>query len=290
MGLPVPTEIVKAIETAIGESIEGFSFLSGGCINKGGRLNTSGGSFFLKWNDEKKFPGMFSAEARGLALLHKAKGLAVPMVVEAGSAGGSQFLLLEYIKSGTRSGSFWKSFGAGLATLHKNSAAYFGLDHDNYIGSLPQVNTTESTWVDFFREHRLGAQLKIAVDDNKIDKESLKRFDLLCTKLSSLLPEEAPALLHGDLWSGNLMVNSFGDPCLIDPAVYYGHREADLAMTQLFGGFDSSFLQSYTEVFPLADDFHSRVDLYNLYPLLVHLNLFGGGYKSQIVSVLKRFV
>lgn len=290
MELPVPPEILNAVETAIGESIESFSFLSGGCINKGGRLTTSGGSFFLKWNDEKKFPGMFFAEARGLALLRKAKGLAVPMVVQTGSAGGLQFLLLEYIESGTRSGSFWKNFGAGLATLHKSSAPYFGLDHDNYIGTLPQFNTTQSTWVNFFKEHRLNAQLKIAIDHNKLETDILKKFNLLFTELSSLLPDEPPALLHGDLWSGNVMVNSSGDPCLIDPAAYYGHREADLAMTQLFGGFDSSFLKSYTEVFPLADDFHNRFDLYNLYPLLVHLNLFGGGYKSQIVSVLKRFV
>jgi protein-ribulosamine 3-kinase len=290
MGLPVPLEIAKAIQTVIGESIEGFSFLSGGCINKGGRLTTSGGSFFLKWNDEKKFPGMFAAEARGLALLHHAKALAVPVVVQAGSADGFQFLLLEYIKSAARSGSFWKHFGAGLAALHKNSAAYYGLDHDNYIGTLPQRNETNSSWINFFIDQRLKAQLKIAVDQNRIEKEISKQFDVLFNKLSSLLPGESPALLHGDLWSGNLMVNSIGDPCLIDPAVYYGHREADLAMTQLFGGFDASFLHSYREVFPLADDFHDRFDLYNLYPLLVHLNLFGGGYKSQIVCVLKRFV
>jgi len=286
----VPLPIVESIEAEGRSTVRSFSFSSGGCINHGGKLTTSTGDFFLKWNDLKTFPGMFAAEARGLKLLRSATALAVPEVIQVGEADSFQYLVLQYISPGTRSADYWQHFGSGLAALHKTSAHQFGLDHDNYIGSLPQKNKGTARWVDFFIEQRLNTQLRMAQEDGKLDLSILKKFDRLFDRLPSMFPEEAPALLHGDLWGGNIMTNSAGAPCLIDPAVYFGHREADLAMTRLFGGFDPSFVRNYEEVYPLLPGYDDRLDLYNLYPLLVHVNLFGSGYAGQVVSILNHFV
>ncbi|MEX2234975.1 MAG: fructosamine kinase family protein [Cyclobacteriaceae bacterium] len=286
----IPSAIVQEVEAHTNSTIKGFSFASGGCINQGGRLTTSRGAYFIKWNELKKFPDMFAAEARGLALLRESNSLMVPEVIYAGNSGSFQFLLLEYVDGGRRGRNYWKNLGLGLADLHKNIFNEFGLDFDNYIGSLPQVNERSSSWVEFLIERRLRIQLKKARDAGRIDSGLIKKFDVLFSKLPLLLPEEHPSLLHGDLWGGNVMTTSKGEPCLIDPAVYFGHREVDLAMTQLFGGFDSTFLENYEEVYPLLPGWQERFDLYNLYPLLVHVNLFGGGYKSQVVSILNRFV
>lgn len=286
----IPLAIVQDIEAHTRSTVTGFSFASGGCINQGGRLTTSHGVYFLKWNSLKKFPGMFAAEARGLSLLRNSKALNVPEVIHVGDAGVFQFLLLEYIEQAERTRDYWEKFGSGLASLHRNSSDEYGLDHDNYMGSLTQSNEKSSSWIEFFIEQRLKKQLKLAHDQNNIDNALLKKFDLLFKKLSSLLPEEPPALLHGDLWGGNLMTNARGEPCLIDPAVYYGHREVDLAMTQLFGGFNKSFLEGYNHTFPLAPGYEERYNIYNLYPLLIHVNLFGADYRSQVVSIVNQLV
>jgi protein-ribulosamine 3-kinase len=286
----VPSAIVRELESRTSSTVKNFLLASGGCINHGGCVLTTSGVFFLKWNDLIKFPGMFIAEARGLTLLRGAKALAVPRVILVGEAGTYQFLLLEYVVEGTKSRTFWRDFGAGLATLHRTSSSAFGLDHDNYIGSLAQLNSRQGTWVEFFVEQRLRVQLRVARDEGKLDDGITKKFEALFRKLTIILPEEPPSLLHGDLWGGNIMTSSEGKPCIIDPAVYYGHREMDLAMTRLFGGFDRSYVGAYQEVYPLLPDFEGRLDLYNLYPLLVHVNLFGGGYTSQVTNVLSRFV
>ena len=287
----VPAEIVKAIQPQTRSGITGFSFSSGGSINKGGRITSDGAiHYFLKWNDLKKFPGMFEREAKGLAMLSESKSLFVPKVLLAGDAGPYQFLLLEYIDEGPRRRNYWPDFGSGLAALHRTSAKHFGLEYDNYIGSLPQSNSQSSSWIEFFIERRLKFQLKLAIDAHNVERSLAGKFEILFSKLPSVLPEERPSLLHGDLWGGNVMVTAEGTPCLIDPAVYYGHREVDLAMTRLFGGFDFAFMDSYNEAYPLLQGYEDRFDLYNLYPLLVHVNLFGGGYVTQVLSILKKFV
>lgn len=286
----IPLPIVGAIEAVTGSAVRSFSFSSGGCINHGGKLTTSNGIYFLKWNDLQKFPGMFGAEARGLRLLGSAKALAVPGVVQVGEAEAFQFLLLEHIEGGRKVKNYWQHFWSGLGTLHKLAADTFGLDHDNYIGSLPQKNTQTLSWVDFFIEHRLKVQVQRAYDEGRVDNTVLRKFEKLFGLLPSFFPDEPPALLHGDLWGGNIMTTAEGNPCLIDPAVYYGHREADLAMTRLFGGFDHSFFDSYEEAYPLQPGYRERLDIYNLYPLLVHVNLFGGGYAGQVISILNQLV
>ena len=290
MSVSVPHAVVEEIETRLKSAVRSFSFASGGCINHGGKVTTSQGTYFLKWNDLDNFPGMFAAEAKGLSLLGETKTLTVPRVINTGEAGPFQFLLLECIQPGGKAADYWERFGSGLAGLHKTSATHFGLDHDNFIGALPQRNARCISWPEFFVQQRIIPQLQIAIDTGKTDRSLIGKFDALFRRLPSLLVNEPPSLLHGDLWSGNLMTDSTGKPCIIDPAVYYGHREMDLAMTQLFGGFDPLYFKSYEEVYPLSPGYEDRLDICNLYPLLVHVNLFGGGYASQVTSTVSRFV
>lgn len=281
---------MQEIEAHTGSLVRDFNFASGGCINNGGRVATTNDVFFLKWNDRMQFPGMFEAEAKGLSLLRRSSPLVAPEVLLSGQAESYQFLLMEYIDEGRRASSYWRDLGVGLAALHNARSKEFGLDHDNYIGSLPQHNKPSGSWVEFFVEQRLRVQLQIALDKGAFDESSSRKFEELFDRIPALIPTEPPSLLHGDLWGGNIMTSSQGRPCIIDPAVYYGHREVDLAMTQLFGGFDDSFLDSYREAYPLAPGYEERVVLYNLYPLLVHVNLFGGGYAAQVMHALKRFL
>lgn len=286
----VPLDIQREAATLLGLTLRSFSFSGGGCINNGGRLSTSNGDYFLKWNVRDKYPGMFVAEARGLELLRKANALRIPAVIATSETRDHQFILLEYIDSKPKQANFWEALGEGLALQHQQMSSTFGLDHNNYIGSLPQQNPPSKDWINFFIEHRLNAQLQLAVRDGKITSLVAKQFDALFKKLSSILPIEKPCLLHGDLWSGNLITGNTGQPCLIDPAVYYGNREAEIAFTTLFGGFSSAFYETYNAAYPFVSGHEKRRDLYNLYPLLVHVNLFGGGYASQVVSILRTFV
>ncbi len=286
----IPSDIREALTRELKTTLQHFSFSSGGCINNGGKLLTVSGDYFIKWNDNDLYPGMFEAEAKGLQLLAGSCRLKIPRPIIFGTSARHQFIVLEFIEQGHRGQSYWSDLGAGLAAMHRVTANDFGLDHDNYIGSLPQRNPFAPTWDEFFIEHRLRPQLDLALSNGALDASVVKAFDRLFEKLSSLLPPGQPSLLHGDLWSGNLITTKNGDPCLIDPAVYFGHREAEIAFTRLFGGFASNFYESYNEIYPLEPGFHERSDVYNLYPLLVHVNLFGGGYPSQVVSILNHFV
>ena len=180
--------------------------------------------------------------------------------------------------------------GQTLAALHQHTAPSFGLDYDNYIGSLRQSNRPWDSWIDFFVHQRLEPQIRLATDNHQPIHALKKKIEAFYKEISALLPKENPALIHGDLWGGNLLTDEKGYPCLIDPAVCFGHREAELAYTQLFGHFDRQFYHVYNESFPLEPGFKERADLYNLYPLLVHVNLFGGGYVQQSEAIVSRFV
>jgi protein-ribulosamine 3-kinase len=270
--------------------IKDFILVGGGSINQGGKLSTSVGTFFLKWNDAHTLPGMFAAEAKGLSLLRDTRTLYIPDVVASGEDSSDQFLLLEYLEPAHRPKDYWERAGQELAQLHATTGPSFGLDLANYIGSLPQANTLHDSWIQFFIRQRLQPQLTRARQAGLADTALVNQFETLYTRLPDLLPEEKPSLLHGDLWSGNIMAAQQGIPCLIDPAVYFGHREVDLAMTTLFGGFEPAFLEAYLEAWPLLPGYRDRFNLYNLYPLLVHVNLFGKSYLSQINSVLRQFL
>ena len=287
----IPSAIVQAIQEKLKPTeLEDFSFIPGGCINHGGILVTSRGYLFIKWNDRSAYPLMFEKETKGLNLLRTTKTIRIPEVIGYDESEIFQFILLELIESKPRATDFWKILGQNLASLHKHSSAAFGLDHSNYIGSLLQPNKPSDSWNDFFINQRLEFQINLALDSKKPVHALKKKLDKFYLKLPSLIPEEKPALLHGDLWGGNLVSDEKGYPCLIDPAVYYGHRESELAYTQLFDHFDRVFYESYHDVFPLSPGFDERADIYNLYPLLVHLNLFGGSYLRQAEAIVNRFI
>jgi fructosamine-3-kinase len=173
--------------------------------------------------------------------------------------------------------------------MHRHTADSFGLDHDNYIGSLPQYNQKRENWPAFFAEMRLEPQMKMARDEGRMDASDQRSFEKLYERLDRIFPEEPPALVHGDLWSGNYMVGPEGEPYILDPAVYYGHREMDLGMSTLFGTFGDAFYRSYDAEYPLEKGWEERSDLANLYPLMVHVNLFGGGFASEVRTILRRF-
>jgi len=253
--------------------------VSGGCINHAHKLETTSGNYFLKFNSKVRFPGMFESEAKALEILKKTKTISVPEVICTGDHEAFAFIVLEFIESGSPSADYWEKAGIQLAMLHKTSSQQFGLAQNNYIGSLNQSNKAHEEWVSFFIEERILA----------IGSEIVNPYrDKLDRRLNEIIPGERPALLHGDLWSGNIMCDYNGLPCFFDPAIYYGHREMDLAMTRLFGGFPKQFYEAYNEEFPLAVGFNERVDYYNLYPLLVHVKLFGGTYIDQVLAILKR--
>jgi len=263
--------------------------VGGGSINETCSIKTSAGDYFLKYNFAGRFPDMFECEAKGLEMLRKNGTIAVPDVIGFADAGKYAFLLLELIKPGSEYSNFWDDFAKSLANLHRITSDTFGLDHNNYMGSLPQYNSLHKDWYSFFIEERLEKQIKIGRDIGEIQSETLRHFERLYIILPEIIPAEIPALIHGDLWSGNFITNQAGKACLIDPAVHFGHRESDIAMTRLFGGFPSEFYTSYNRYFPLVKGWESRAELLNLYPLLIHVNLFGGGYLEQVKRIVQRF-
>jgi fructosamine-3-kinase len=232
---------------------------------------------------------MFEKEAKGLEILRGAGALEVPETVLFGENDDTAFLVLKRIKSAPKKPEFWEDFGRKLAELHRNENNKFGLDHDNYIGSLVQINGFCDTWSEFFITKRLEVQIRTARNSGMLSGWIIKAFDSFFNKVEEIFPEENPALIHGDLWGGNFMVNSDGEPVIIDPAVYYGHREMDLGMSKLFGGFDNRFYEAYNSAFPLEKGWEKRLDYCNLYPLMVHVNLFGGGYLGSVETVLRKF-
>jgi fructosamine-3-kinase len=282
----------RLLEQRFGFEIElkKITSVGGGDINDAFRLVTSEGDFFVKKNAASRFPEMFNKEARGLKLLGQAGEVKVPEVLDFGEDGDESFLILNFIRSGSKPSSFWEIFGTQLANLHRHSAEYFGLDHDNYIGSLYQSNRKHKSWEEFFIHERLEMQVKLARDSGLIDKRIITAFEKFYHSINEIFPEEPPALIHGDLWGGNYMVDEEGSPVIIDPAVYYGNREMDLGMSKLFGGFDTRFYDVYNQQFPLEKGWDERIDFCNLYPLMVHVNLFGQSYLGSVNSILRRFL
>jgi fructosamine-3-kinase len=282
----------QAIFESLGKTIEirKVSNQGGGCINNGVLLETNLGSFFLKFND--KIPDdMFKKESLGLTLLNDTGIIRTPKPLGSGKIDDKNYLILEYIAGCQQKKDFWEDFGTRIARLHKEcTSGYFGLEYDNYIGKLPQVNTPKPNWIDFFIWNRLETQIELALKNNLVNTSYAEKFRMLYKKLPALLPDYPPSLLHGDLWGGNFMTGNDGTAVLIDPAVYYGNREIELAFTRMFGGFDEEFYSAYQAVWPLEKGFDERVDIYNLYPALVHLNLFGTAYLGQITHVINRYV
>lgn len=263
-------------------------FTSGGCINNTAQLNTDHGNFFIKWNELGRTE-MFPAEAKSLQLLADQNVFKIPEVMGYGKFLNLDFLVMEYIQSKQPGTDFWEGFGKSLAELHSVSQPLHGLSFNNFIGKLPQKNTPQEKWIPFFIKNRLEVQIELSYYKGLIDQDFLKKFRNIYKHFYSILPEEKPALLHGDLWSGNFLPDELGKPALIDPAIYFGSREAEISYTKLFGGFEDDFYTSYHEAFPLVPGIEDRIEIYNLYPLLVHVNLFGLSYLGPIEKTMKKF-
>ena len=282
-----------SVAQMLGADIVESKRVSGGSINNAVKIETRQKSYFMKWNSDSRAEDMFNKEAKGLHLLEDAgTDLLIPEIMGTGydEQSGICYLVMEYLeqdRSGPKKQSAQK-FGYNLAQLHQNSNEQFGLDYDNYIGSLPQKNTFRDDWISFFVEMRLEPLVQKAIDAGLLSGSDQAQFSALYPMLSDIMPNEKPALLHGDLWSGNYFYCGQGKTAIYDPAVYYGHREIELAFTRLFGGFSADFYKAYEESFPLEPGFNDRYQYYNLYPLLVHVNLFGGSYVGQVRSIIRK--
>lgn len=299
MSLPQPApfaSLEEAIRAIFGSrvSVDGMCSVSGGDINRAYRLTlTDGACVFMKSNTKENLP-FFTAEAEGLAAIAAAGALRTPELLGLGTDDRhGAFLLLTWVEAKPQSRGFWENFGRGLAAMHRADTQHiagggFGFAHDNFIGAGRQINTPGDSWVGFFRDCRLTPMFRTADASGYFDAEDRRRMTRLLDRLDEhLIEPERPSLLHGDLWSGNFITGSDGEAWLIDPAAYVGHAEADLAMTELFGGFSPVFSDAYKEAFPLAPGYGHRRDLYNLYHLLNHLNLFGTAYRSAVRRILR---
>ncbi|WP_153800022.1 fructosamine kinase family protein [Foetidibacter luteolus] len=284
--------IVKRLNKLPGINIQSHSthIVYGGDINQTFIIKYPQGNFFVKTNSSE-YTDMFEKEARGLALLKEVADNFVPSVLLHGVHNKSIFLVLEYIApSGRPPGDdLWKNFAVNLASLHRQTHSGFGLQQSNYIGSLPQNNNFAATWAEFFAERRLLHLTRLAVDQKRFTAGEATMMENLCKQLPGIFPEEPPALLHGDLWNGNYLVNKYGQAVIFDPAIYYGHREMDIAMTLLFGGFGTSFYHHYNEAYPLEKNWRQRIELCQLYPLLVHYLLFGGHYYQSVKTIIGKY-
>lgn len=279
--------------------IREVSSVGGGCISNATRLEAERGTWFLK-HAEGQAGATFEAEAVGLQALAQAAtgtGVHVPRVIAARDAAGAPgFLLMEWIEQGSAGPGYWEGFGRALARLHRKAAPVsgqggpFGFSGDNFIGRLPQKNDWRGDWPAFFRELRLGPQFARARSSGHWRPGWEAGARRLLERLDDLFPSSPhPSMLHGDLWSGNQLPDAQGRPCLVDPAAYAGDREADLAMTELFGGFDGRFYSAYREEWPLSPGYEERREVYNLYHLVNHLNHFGASYAAGVERVLTRF-
>ena len=286
----IPDILLSYIQSKLNIKIINVNAVSGGDINDVYHLQCDDHSYLLKVNDRYKFPNMFVKEQQGLKAIRQTNAIAVPEFVLQGELGNDSYLVLEWINVGSANAPASSKLGMQLAQMHKKTNTRFGFYVDNYMGSLIQTNNWYATWSDFFIEQRLQPMVEMAVDKKELSRTDIHQFDQLYKKLPGLFTEEPPALLHGDLWGGNYLIDTSGKPYLIDPAVSYGNREFDIAMTTLFGGFDRFFYEAYNQEFPLLPGWQQRLKLWNLYPLLVHVNLFGGMYANEVRDNLAAFI
>lgn len=280
--------VIKILTDNFGANtiLHDYKSCSGGCISHAATLNSSAGSFFVKWGQSEI---MYQTEMSGLNLLAGKSSLKIPKVINVGVVHNFAYILMEMIPIGPATEKYWGALGEGLAQVHKHNQVSHGLDHDNFIGALSQKNSYVDTWADFFIERRLEVQISLLGKNQLADRAFVEKFRKIYKPLKAILPDDKPSLLHGDLWSGNILPTVAGEASIIDPAVYYGSREVEIAFTYLFGGFDKKFYQAYEGSFPLEKGFKERIPVYNLYPLLVHANMFGASYLRAVEELVRKF-
>lgn len=280
----------KHIAQELGIPILNIKAVSGGDISKAYCIDTSAQRFFLKVNESANALKMFHTEKEGLQMITKTKAIKAPEVLCCGQFDASSFILMDFIASKNPTSKNFETLGRQLAVMHAiDVGGSYGWNQDNYIGSLPQSNKNHADWTLFYVRERLWPQIRWAHEKNLLNAEEIPSETKLLKGCERLFPKVRPALLHGDLWGGNYLIDTHEVPFLIDPAVYFGHHEVDLAMTQLFGGFSSEFYAAYAEQIPLEPLYNERRDVYQLYYLLVHLNLFGSSYYAPVKQLLKTY-
>ena len=284
--------IVEHIQQITGHVFKEFnhSAISGGCINAAYHLSNQGHAYFVKLNTPDR-EAMFEAEAQGLNELATMQCLRIPSVICFGQTQQDSYLVLEYIPCQSFDITSSRIFGEQLAQLHQVEQPFFGWHIDNTIGSTPQYNPREQDWLHFWQQHRLQEQLTF-LQQNGYGKQLQDKGQHLIESLPAFFEgyQAKPSLLHGDLWGGNAATDPNGKPIIYDPACYYGDRETDIAMTELFGGFSPAFYESYDANFPLDPGYSARKILYNLYHILNHVNLFGGSYVNQADNMLDQLL
>ena len=275
------TEIARAISQKIGQdfAIANTRSVGGGCINQSYKIEGNNTEYFVKLNDASQVE-MFAAEALGLKQMYATQTITVPQPICWDTADSSSYIVLKWLDLGRGNSQSWELMGRQLAQMHREGKAdRFGWSQNNTIGSTPQINDWMDNWADFFAEQRIGYQLKLAKRRGGNFPDTGKVVNAVRSRLADRQPQAS--LLHGDLWSGNAAISTDGAPVILDPATYYGDREADLAMTELFGGFPTAFYNGYNETWQLDSGYQQRKKIYNLYHVLNHFNLFGGGYANQ---------
>ncbi|MGK7892721.1 MAG: fructosamine kinase family protein, partial [Xenococcus sp. (in: cyanobacteria)] len=262
--------------------------VGGGCINQGYKVSGNDRDYFVKVNQANQVE-MFSAEALGLKQMSATKTITIPQPICWGVTGNSCYLVLEWLDFGGSNNPSWTEMGQQLAQMHQQGTTNnFGWHRNNTIGSTPQINTWMDNWADFFAEQRIGYQLKLAKRKGGSFPDTKRVIAAVRAKLADRKPE--PSILHGDLWSGNADITRDGKPVIFDPATYFGDRETDIAMTELFGGFPKTFYQGYNQQWQLDPGYKQRKNIYNLYHILNHFNLFGGGYASQANRIIQNIL
>ena len=288
--MPLWTDLSQAISDATGKPFQArrHHTVGGGCINNAYVLEDGKQRYFVKTNTPDKV-GMFVAEAAGLQAILATRTLCAPKPICHGVADGIAYLVLECIEIVNGSGRSAALLGKQLAAMHRVTVSRYGWDIDNTIGATPQINTWRDDWIQFYGEHRLRFQLDLAErNGHPMQAKGEKLIGHLPDFFISYQPQ--PALLHGDLWGGNWGEDPQDNPVVFDPALYYGDRETDIAMTELFGGFPASFYAAYADAYPLDAGYATRKDLYNLYHMLNHFNLFGGGYGGQAARLIEKLL
>lgn len=281
------TEIAQAITKTTGQefAIATTNSVSGGCINQGYKVSSQNREYFVKLNDVAQVE-MFAAEALGLKQMYATQTITVPQPICWGTAKNSSYIVLQWLDLGRGDSQNWRLMGHQLAAMHRQGTSQdFGWERNNTIGSTPQVNTWKDNWADFFAEQRIGYQLRLAKRRGGSFPDTNQVIKAVKAKLETRKPQ--PSLVHGDLWSGNAAIGDDGSPIIFDPATYYGDRETDIAMTELFGGFPTAFYHGYNEAWQLDSGYQQRKSIYNLYHVLNHFNLFGGGYGNQARRIIE---
>ncbi|NMG06639.1 fructosamine kinase family protein [Brasilonema sp. UFV-L1] len=284
------TEIDANITQVTGEKFQSSQRRSvgGGCINQGYSVCDAQRTYFVKFNQASQI-AMFEAEALGLQQMYQTATIRVPKPICWGTAADSSYLVLEWLEMGSSNTKSWEDMGRKLAAMHKaTSNQGFGSNINNTIGSTPQVNTWTADWAEFYAKHRLGYQFQLGRRRRGDFPQEKKLLEAIPELFATHKPQ--PSLVHGDLWGGNAGCTVSGEPVIFDPATYYGDREVDIAMTELFGGFSPAFYRGYNEVWRLDEGYEQRKTLYNLYHILNHFNLFGGGYLSQANRMISQIL